>query len=273
MGKKALCSKICLVVILILINILAVILSIALIASGIALIVISNQTNLNLEPLIALVGVVFGLGMLFLVISILGIISSISSLPSRYAFRVFSTCAVSVYMAVLVLLILAEVGGMVAGIILRDQLARENTIEDIFDEFVRSYDVNDAFRAIIDGWQGTFMCCGYNSSSSWFANGTNFTSPDLPPSCCNTTITLSNQQCTVSVAFDQGCSQRLLSLVDESIGAVIGVFAGIIVFQIAIVAINLFLICCIWLDRGPSAAYRFRTGSVFALENSVAISH
>ena len=271
MGKKALVSKICLVLILIIINILAVILSLVLIAAGTILIVISIQSNVRLESLIALVAVVFALGVLFLIISILGLVSSISSIPSKQTFRIFSTCAVSIYMVVLLVLILAQVSAMVAGIILRAQIADDSTLEVIFNEFVRSYNLNPAFMTVVDGWQNAFMCCGYNNYSSWFINGTNFTSPILPLSCCNVSIMQNVGQCMINTAFSEGCSQRLLGLVSEYIGAVIGVFAGITVFQIAILVVNLVLICCIWLDKGTSAAYRFRSGSLFTQENSFAV--
>ena len=263
MSRKALVSKICLILILILINILAVILSLVLIAAGTALILVSTQSNLRLESLIALVAVMFALGILFLVISLLGLVSSVSAIPSKYAFRVFSTCAVSVYMVALFLLILAQVGAMVAGIILREQVANDETIEDLFNELSRLYNQSTAFMAIVDGWQTAFMCCGYNNYSSWFINGTNFTSPYLPQSCCNASITM----CTMKTAFNRGCNQRLLGLVNEYLGAVIGVFAGVTLFQIAILSINIFLICCIWLDK-QGGDYDFKPTPNFALGSS-----
>ena len=130
--------------------------------------------------------------------------------PSRKSFQIFSTVSVVIYMVVLLVLISVQVGAVIAGIILKDQIATQDTLAEFFDGFVRLYD-NPAIQTIIDGWQSGFMCCGYNGSSSWFINGSNFTRPNLPDSCCSRNTT---QQCTVSNAFDQGCSPVYL-LCDE----------------------------------------------------------
>ena len=260
MGKKALCSKICIVSLLILINILAVLLSLVLIIVGILLSVVYAGNEIKVESVISLIAVVIALGVLFMLISILGLISSVSSIPSRKSFQIFSTVSIVIYMVVLLVLITIQVGAVIAGIILRDQIATQDTLEELFDSFVLLYD-NTAFQSIIDGWQNGFMCCGYNGSSNWFINGSNFTSPNLPSSCCSSNTT---QQCIVSNAFNQGCSQALLSLVTNYIGAVIGVFVAITVFQIAILAINLTLICCIWLDK-TGGGYNFKRSGDFVM--------
>ena len=266
MGKKALCSKICLVAILILINIFAVLLSLILIAAGIAIVVVSTQNNINIQQLVALITTIFTLGVLFLLISILGLISSISSIPSKHAFRVFSTCFLTVYMVVLLVLILVQIGVVIAGIFLRQQVASQSTIEGIFTGFIGLYNTQPAIMSIIDGWQQGFSCCGYNNLSNWFVNGSNFTQPNLPMSCCSANATMMGRMCMSGIAFPSGCSQALIGLVSEYLGAVIGVFAAIAFFQVAILVFNLVLICCIWLDK-PSAAYRFREGSIFAAES------
>lgn len=263
MGKKALCSKICLVALLILINILAVLLSLFLIIAGIILTVIFTSNGVVIQSVVSLISVVIALGVLFLLISILGLISSISSIPSRKSFQIFSTVSVVIYMVVLLVLISVQVGAVIAGIILKDQIATQDTLAEFFDGFVRLYD-NPAIQTIIDGWQSGFMCCGYNGSSSWFINGSNFTRPNLPDSCCSRNTT---QQCTVSNAFDQGCSPVLLAIVTNYIGAVIGVFVAITVFQIAILAINLTLICCIWLDK-TAGDYNFKKTGDFVMGSS-----
>ena len=263
MGKKALCSKICIVSLLILINILAVVLSIVLITVGILLTVVFTNNGVTVQSVISLIAVVIALGVLFLLISILGLISSVSSIPSRKSFRIFSTVSIVIYMIVLLVLIAVQVAMVIASIVLKEQIATQDTLGDLFDGFVRLYD-NSAFQAVIDSWQNGFKCCGYNGTSNWFISGSNFTSPNLPSSCCSDNTT---QQCVVSNAFKQGCSLALLTIVTNYIGAVIGVFVAITVFQIAILAVNLTLICCVWLDK-VGGDYNFKRSGDFVMGSS-----
>ncbi|KAI6652628.1 Tetraspanin-7-like [Oopsacas minuta] len=263
MGKKALVSKLCIVTLLILINLFAVVLSLFLISAGITLIVIASENALKLESLLSLIAILLALGVLFLLISILGFISSISSIPSRKGFRIFSTISLTVYMIVLLVLILAQIGAVIAGLILRDNIATDGTLNEVFEGFVQLY-TNPAVMAILDGWQNGFGCCGYINYTSWYINDSNFTSPNLPDSCCNIT---SSQQCNIANAYTDGCSPRLLDIVTNYLGAVIGVFAGISVFQIAVLIVNLFLICCIWLDK-TGGDYDFKKGQNYAMGTS-----
>ena len=268
MGKKALVSKLCLITILIIINILAVILSLFLIVVGITLIALATSNAIRLDSLIYLLGFILALGVLFLIISILGLVSSISSVPSRYAFRVFSTFCITVYMIVLLLLILSQVGAVIAGIVLRDQLSSDNSIEMLYSDLAHLYGTPGVTH-IVDGIQRGFSCCGFNNYTSWFANDTNFTMPNLPSSCCNTSISIpipQLPQCVVDLAYPTGCRQSLLAQLAQYLGAVIGVFVVVTIFQVAILVVNLVLMCCIWLDR-PTVAYRFRAGSIFAQES------
>ena len=254
--------------ILIIINILAVLLSLFLIIAGITLIAIATSNAIRLESLIYLLGFILALGILFLIISILGLISSISSIPSRFAFRIFSTFCIIVYMIVLLLLIISQVGAVIAGIVLRDQLSTDNTVEMLYSDLTRLYETPGVMH-IVDGIQRGFSCCGFNNYTSWFANGTNFTMPNLPPSCCNASIsspTPQLSQCVVSLAYRIGCRQSLLEQIVQYLGAVIGVFVVVTIFQVTILVVNLVLMCCIWLDK-PTVAYRFRAGSVFAQES------
>ena len=268
MGKKALVSKVCLVAILIIINVLAVVLSLFLIVAGVTLIALATSNAIRLESLVYLLGFILALGVLFLIISILGLISSISSIPSRYAFRIFSTICITVYMVILLILIIAQVGAVIAGIVLREQLSSDDTVELLYSDLTRLYGTPGVTH-IVDGIQSGFGCCGFSNYSSWFANGTNFTMPDLPSSCCNTSISspdLPISQCVVDLAYPVGCRQSLLEQIAQYLGAVIGVFVVVTVFQICVLVVNLVLMCCIWLDR-PAVAYRFRAGSVFAQDS------
>ncbi|KAI6652627.1 hypothetical protein LOD99_4412 [Oopsacas minuta] len=267
MGKKALISKICLVSILIIVNILAVLLSLFLIIAGITLFILNNVTPLRLESLVSLFAFFLSLGVLFLIISIFGLISSISSIPSRHAFRVFSTVTITIYMIVLLLLILLQIGVVIAGILLRDQLTTDTAFESIFAEFTMFYEDNEALMVIVDGFQTGFQCCGFNNYTSWYADGTNFTFPNLPESCCIMNASQSSEHtCEAGKAYTVGCSQSLIEIDSLYLGVAIGIFVFITVFQIVILLINLVLICCIRLDK-RAVAYRFRTQSIFAQES------
>ncbi|XP_055296824.1 leukocyte surface antigen CD53-like [Sitodiplosis mosellana] len=147
-----------------------------------------------------------------------------------------NTCCLFGFSVILIMIILFEVGISIFAYEKKDQL----------DSFVEN-SLRDTLRNIKDDstlyppWhllQYEFNCCGINSPDDWKAvNDTIY----LPPSCCHLNID-DQTTCLKDQASKLGCKKALIDFLHDHIVYLVGIGAGIIVFQLFGVVFS----CCLF---------------------------
>lgn len=194
------------------------------------LIKLSTDINYNLAPYIMI-----GCGVFIILVGFLGCWASIKE----------HSWALKLYMFILIVLFLFEIGGAIAGYILRNKLS--DGLQKGMRNAVDTYYNNDDSKSAMDQIQEKIIkCCGVESYTDYFHGNTtgNSTTKTVPSSCC---INTNYEGCyykdldkAPSVdkmgIYTNGCYEKLLTDAKKNFVIVGGVALGIAFFQLLGVA-------------------------------------
>lgn len=188
---------------------------------------LSTGINYNLAPYIMI-----GCGVFIVLIGFMGCWAAVKE----------HGWALKLYMFVLIILILVEIGGAIAGYLLRGKV--KSGLKDGMDDAVKNYYTDSDFKEAMDKVQESVIkCCGVTSYKDYLSNDnstTNSTTTNrVPKSCCKNKDgtnckyqNIDTENPESNGIYLQGCYDELLSKAKKSFLIVGGVAIGIAVFQI-----------------------------------------
>lgn len=138
-------------------------------------------------------------------------------------------CMISTFASLLLIIFILELVGGIAVYVLRNDLKK--IFDDKIISSVKSYDSNQNVKNTWDILQADFHCCGANGVIDWLNR--------IPSSCCQNLPT--EEQCTVSQAYDTGCLDTLQGFVEKNALILGGVGIGIALIQL----IGVIFACCL----------------------------
>ncbi|XP_038048837.1 CD63 antigen-like [Patiria miniata] len=137
-------------------------------------------------------------------------------------------CMVAMFAVIIVILLLAELGGGIAGYVLRDDI--KSTIEDSMNETLDEYFKNNATKTLLDNLQQDFKCCGVDSYKDWYQE---YKRDEVPKSCCkNETGTCPVDPPVEKDIYTKGCLDALYDFLEKNIVVIAGIAIAIAVVQI-----------------------------------------
>lgn len=113
-------------------------------------------------------------------------------------------CMVLTYAVLLILLLIAEIAGVITGFVLKDKI-KDTVLNEMMKTIVH-YDPTNATHSDTMVWNKTqqeFMCCGVYNYTSWEENEPLSRTFSVPDSCCKT--------------YKEGCGLGQLSDPDEKV--------------------------------------------------------
>jgi len=188
---------------------------------------LSTNINYNLAPYIMI-----GCGVFIILIGFMGCWASIKE----------HGWALKIYMFVLVLLFLVEIGGAIAGYVLKGKLSKG--LKDGMDNAVGNYYTNDDSKSAMDQVQEKIVkCCGVSNYTDYFNGKTCATVSKnetlrVPVTCCKSEDRSGCQYKDICKAagdlgiYENGCYDQLLKEAKEKFLIIGGVALGIAGFQI-----------------------------------------
>jgi len=188
------------------------------------LIKLSTDINYNLAPYIMI-----GCGVFIILIGFMGCWASIKE----------HGWALKLYMFVLVVLFLFEIGGAITGYVLRTKMS--TGLEKGMNNAVKTYYTNEDSKSAMDQVQEKIVkCCGVISYKDYLnATATNSTAQQVPQSCCKNANgancfykDLSGHTEDEMGIYLNGCYDQLVSQAKSKFLIVGGVALGIALFQI-----------------------------------------
>jgi len=140
--------------------------------------------------------------------------------------------ALRIYMGILGLLFVCELGGGIYGYVIRNKLS--GGLTDGFTNGVTHYN-QSSYKTVIDKFQTTSKCCGVNAYTDWNVTlGNN----KVPKSCCKDPKACAYDDLSkgTSTIYTNGCVSVILEFVTNKLMIIGGVGVGIAVFQLLGVA-------------------------------------
>lgn len=234
-------------IVFIILNILFFLIGLALVAFSIYLLASNQSLSVLTGNEIASGGaLILVAGVVTCIISFVGILGAAGKWPIVLGF----------YIALMVIIIILEVTAAILGFVFRDQLS--DFIGVRFDDAIRSYSVEDdggpaGVNRVVDFFQSTFDCCGFNTFDDWLDTEF-FNESQVYPGSCNCSANTSTAECIAAPEVDQfiwasGCNETLRRLLDSqaaliSIGVVSVVIGLVELFGLG-VAIGLCICFCL----------------------------
>jgi len=120
-------------------------------------------------------------------------------------------CMIVTFGVLLILLLLAEIAGIIIAFYLKDQV--EHYIGSAMDEQINEYNPNNPLNTSTKNWddlQSQLECCGSRGYWSWNASQALSRNQSVPDSCCHTRILscgygMLKPDADRTKIFDQGC--------------------------------------------------------------------
>jgi len=146
-------------------------------------------------------------------------------------------CMVVTYGVLLVLLLVAEVAGVIAGFVLKNQI--QSTLNQQLTDSQKQYNFspNDVTSGSWNNTQSTLKCCGTTGYQSWGVNQACNSTNTVPDTCCvNYTVNCGVNSLTSPAApqifYTQGCTTALTTLLKTYLVAVGAVAAAIAILEV-----------------------------------------
>lgn len=182
-------------------------------------------------------GIVIAVGVIMLVISFFGCCG---------AFRE-NYCLLVTFAAFLALVLLVEVGSVVAGVVMKNKLIP--VIEEHLKGELKAYYISEDITISWDQRQTQFECCGASNYTDWtqnlIMNGSVPESCCIPGDGCNVTgLALTSAEYAENIIFTTGCVESLGTWVLGDIGKIIGIAVGLTFIQV----VGIFLASCLAWD-------------------------
>lgn len=153
-------------------------------------------------------------------------------------------CMLYIYGTLLSLILLVEIGGAVAALMLKDEADQAITkaMTDNLKDYSSDQPTKDAWGQI----QRSLKCCGINNFQDW-TNVTDVGPSDVPDSCCVTEVdgcgkgVLTGGESAVSRIHTDGCLTTVRHVISSNVVLVGGIAAGVVVLQL----IGIIVVCCL----------------------------
>ncbi|KAH8378257.1 hypothetical protein KR093_010447 [Drosophila rubida] len=148
-----------------------------------------------------------------------------------------NSCMILSFAILAVVIFLLEIGLGIAGYVKHSGL--QQLMETQFNTTMKHYKERDDYR---DAWtllQTELDCCGTYGPNDWdgiFPNKT------LSPSCCKLINLSEAQECTTMHAINEGCLNKLLSILDSKTL----VLAGVVLAVAGIQLLTILFACCLY---------------------------
>jgi len=147
-------------------------------------------------------------------------------------------CMVVTYGVLLLILLLAEVAGIITGFVLKDKI--QSSVNDAMEQYQRDYDGKNVTIATQtwDNLQKSFVCCGTTGYKSWNNSAMMRNNNEVPDSCCkNITVGCGKEPGALNPGNDkifnsEGCVVKLTSKFKEYLIAVGAVAAAIAILEV-----------------------------------------
>ncbi|KPP66561.1 CD63 antigen-like [Scleropages formosus] len=156
-------------------------------------------------------------------------------------------CMVTMFAILLSLIIIIEVGIIIAGYVFKGKLG--GFVDEGLKDMVNQYNQSEKIREAMDDMQKELKCCGINSTSDWRDFGTDQKS--VPDSCCKNVSTDCGKGSMHDSAkvYQEGCEKAVVDLLQKNVKWVI---VGALV--IAVVQILGIVFACV-LMKGIRSGY------------------
>lgn len=155
-------------------------------------------------------------------------------------------CMLYIYGTLLALILVVEIGGAIAALMLKDDAdkAITNAMTNNLENYATDKPTRDAWGQI----QRSLKCCGIKNFQDW-KNVTDVGPSDVPDSCCVTEVNgcgkgvLSGggESSAVSRIHADGCLTTVRKVISSNVVLVGGIAAGVVVLQL----IGIIIVCCL----------------------------
>jgi CD63 antigen len=136
-------------------------------------------------------------------------------------------CMIGTFAFIIVILLLAELGGGIAGYVLRDDI--KNAIDDNMNDLLPKYTTQNATKKLFDGMQQDFKCCGADNYTQWYDV---FGEDRVPDSCCKTELRNCGLNPNTTDIYTEGCFLALYDFLEDNIIVIAAIAIAIAVIQI-----------------------------------------
>jgi len=217
--------KDCIRVFLFIINSVTVIVGFAITAVGVYCVSKSKSdpfTDIETGNLVGFIVCTLLIGLFVLLLGLLGCFGSLTQSPRM----------MNVYMGLIMLVLVMEVGVLVGSLVAKGSIVR--TAEEGFQKYVDEYHSNETdgdVKRAVDAIQFNLECCGVDGPSDYLLTNESV----VPASCCGEEET-EWEECGEEDKFQDGCKDKLHSF----IGDVISLFGVVIGFAVLLDVISLF---------------------------------
>lgn len=147
-------------------------------------------------------------------------------------------CMVVTYGLLLIILLLAEIAGVITGFVLKDKI-RDTVEREMFLSQVvyRKPETNETIPATVawDNTQEKFECCGTTGPKSWNASTTYWEQKSVPDSCCmkvEDKCGLGKQLTPDENIYQDGCLDKVMEHLKYYLIALGAVAAGVALIEL-----------------------------------------
>jgi len=136
-------------------------------------------------------------------------------------------CMVCTFAFIIVVLLVAELGGGIAGYVLRDDI--KDAIETNMKELMAFYNNETATRKLFDHMQQDLKCCGTDNYTDWYPY---FNEGNVPNSCCKNDTKDCGKSFKPGSIYTKGCHLALYDVLENNIIIIAAIAIAIAVIQI-----------------------------------------
>ncbi|XP_022111920.1 CD63 antigen-like [Acanthaster planci] len=136
-------------------------------------------------------------------------------------------CMVCTFAIIIVILLLAELGGGIAGYVLRNDIKK--AIDDNMNKLLVQYPNNTATQKLFDSMQQDLKCCGVNNYTDWYSY---LGSGNVTDSCCKKEEPKCGIEPKKETIWTDGCFNALYDFLEDNIVIIAAIAIVIAVIQI-----------------------------------------
>ncbi|XP_071791289.1 CD63 antigen-like [Asterias amurensis] len=136
-------------------------------------------------------------------------------------------CMICTYAFIIVVILLLELGGGIAGYVLRDDI--EDVVRKNMADLMPNYTSNNNTKNVFDKMQEELKCCGTNNYTDWAGI---LPTGNVPDSCCKKETAGCGTSFKTDDINQEGCVDLLNKLLVDNIFLIAGIAVAVAVIQI-----------------------------------------
>jgi len=138
-----------------------------------------------------------------------------------------SYCMICTFSIIIVILLVVELAGGIAGYILRDDI--EDQIGKNMLKLMAEYNKTESTTDLFDKVQQTFDCCGTDNATEW----AKYLGPDnVPDSCCKDESANCGRQYSPGSIYTDSCKDALFDFLADNIVVIAAIAIAVALIQI-----------------------------------------